>query len=240
MREVLSERTPHAFFAAAALVFLASAATTVRWCASMSAMPEMPMPGGWTMSMTWMRMPGQSWLGAVASFLVMWTVMMVAMMLPPLMAMLRPRVDGSTALAAAAYFVVWIAIGALLFPLGLTVTSLEMRHPSLARVVPTVAALLIMLAGAVQFTGWKARRLACCRSASSRVDASAWRHGVHLALHCAACCANLMFIVLLLGVMDLRAMTAGTLAIAIERVAGEPAARTIGAVAIATGLFLLA
>jgi hypothetical protein len=42
----------------------------------------MPMPGGWTMSMAWMRMPGQTWPGAAASFLGMWVVMMVAMMLP--------------------------------------------------------------------------------------------------------------------------------------------------------------
>ena len=56
---------------------------------SMSAMGGMPMPGGWTMSMTWMRMPGQTWPGAAASFLGMWIVMMVAMMLPALVPMLR-------------------------------------------------------------------------------------------------------------------------------------------------------
>jgi predicted metal-binding membrane protein len=48
----------------------------------------MPMPGGWTMSIAWMRMPGQTWPGAVASFLGMWVVMMVAMMLPSLVPML--------------------------------------------------------------------------------------------------------------------------------------------------------
>jgi hypothetical protein len=37
---------------------------------------EMLMPGGWTMSMAWMRMPGQTWPGAAASFLAMWIVMM--------------------------------------------------------------------------------------------------------------------------------------------------------------------
>jgi hypothetical protein len=35
------------------------------------------MTGGWTMSMAWMRMPGQTWPGAAASFLGMWVVMMV-------------------------------------------------------------------------------------------------------------------------------------------------------------------
>ena len=40
------------------------------------------------MSMTWMRTPGQTWPGAAASFLGMWVVMMVAMMLPSLVPML--------------------------------------------------------------------------------------------------------------------------------------------------------
>ena len=40
-----------AFVGVSALVFAASAALTIVWCAPMSAMGEMPMPGGWTMSM---------------------------------------------------------------------------------------------------------------------------------------------------------------------------------------------
>jgi len=84
-----SERaSQQAFFGVSALLFAASAAVTIVWCASMSAMGEMPMPGGWTMSMAWMRMPGQTWPGAAASFLGMWVVMMVAMMLPSLIPML--------------------------------------------------------------------------------------------------------------------------------------------------------
>ena len=74
---------------ARAVVFAASAAVTiVLWCGSMSAMPGMEMPGGWTMSMAWMRMPGQSWPGAAATFIGMWSVMMIAMMLPVLVPML--------------------------------------------------------------------------------------------------------------------------------------------------------
>jgi predicted metal-binding membrane protein len=76
------------FLGISALIFAASAAVTIVWCASMSSMGGMTMPGGWTMSMTWMRMPGQSWPGAAASFLGMWIVMMVAMMLPSLVPML--------------------------------------------------------------------------------------------------------------------------------------------------------
>ena len=89
---MVSERaSQRAFFGVSALLFAASAAVTIVWCASMSAMGEMPMPGGWTMSMAWMRMPGQTWTGAAASFLGMWIVMMVAMMLPSLVPMLWRR-----------------------------------------------------------------------------------------------------------------------------------------------------
>ncbi len=76
-----------AFYCVSALLFIVSAVVTVVWCSSMSA-GGMPMPGGWTMSMAWMRMPGQTWSGAALSFVGMWFVMMVAMMLPSLMPML--------------------------------------------------------------------------------------------------------------------------------------------------------
>src|ERR1700682_6656116 len=84
-----SERvSQRAFFGVSALLFASSAAVTIVWCASMSEMGGMRMPGGWTMSMAWMRMPGQTWPDAAASFLAMWVVMMVAMMLPSLAPML--------------------------------------------------------------------------------------------------------------------------------------------------------
>src|SRR5215218_7533116 len=85
---VYERASQRAFLGVSALLFAASAAVTIVWCASMSTMGGMPMPGGWTMSMAWMRMPGQAWLGAAASFLGMWVVMMVAMMLPSLVPML--------------------------------------------------------------------------------------------------------------------------------------------------------
>ena len=89
-------------FGVSVLLFAASAAGTIVWCTSMSEQGKMPMPGGWTMSMAWMRMPGQTWLGAAASFLGMWIVMMVAMMLPSLVSMLwryRQAVDGTVGTA---------------------------------------------------------------------------------------------------------------------------------------------
>src|SRR4030095_2307769 len=76
-----------AFVGVSGLLFAGSTTLTIVWCASMSAM-GMPMPGGWTMSMAWMRMPSQTWPTAAALFLGMWVVMMMAMMLPSLVPML--------------------------------------------------------------------------------------------------------------------------------------------------------
>jgi predicted metal-binding membrane protein len=249
-----------AFFGVSALLFAASAAVTIVWCSSMSAMGGMAMCGGRMMSMTWMRMPGQTWPGAAATFLGMWIAMMAAMMLPSLMPMLwryrqavgrtnETRLALLTALVGAGYFVVWIVFGMVAFPLGIALTAAEMQLPALARAVPLAVGGVVLIAGAVQFTAWKARRLACCRKAPGRghhmlpTDAgTAWRHGLRLGLHCSHCCANLMAILLVIGVMDLGAMAVVTAAITVERFApaGERVARVTGAVAVAAGLFLIA
>jgi predicted metal-binding membrane protein len=273
------------FFVASALLFAVSAAVTIVWCAPMSAM-GMPMPGGWTMSMAWMRMPEQTWLGAAASFLGMWIVMMVAMMLPSLVPMLshyrqslgstgdfaretrfgdprrslRRRRGALTALVGVAYFLVWTVFGLVAFPLGVALAAIEMQQPALARAVPLAAGVVVLLAGALQFTARKAHHLACCRaSASARAgigasdgrergptlppDAgTAWRQGLRFGLHCVHCCTNLMVILLVTGVMDLRAMLVVAAAITVERLApaGERVARVIGAIIVGAGLLLIA
>jgi predicted metal-binding membrane protein len=265
---ITEQTSQQAFFGTSALLFAASAALTIVWCASMSAMREMPMPGGWEMSMTWMRMPGQSWAEATAVFLAMWVVMMAAMMLPSLVPMLsRYRqavgwaVNSSpgnlsvgnsslgrlTAIAGLGYFFLWTLFGLAVFPLGVALATVEMEIPVLARAVPVAAGAVVLLAGALQFTPWKAHHLACCREAPGHgctlpADAgTAWRQGVRFGLHCGLSCANLTAILLVIGVMDLRAMAVVTMAITAERLAssGEHAARTIGAVVVGAGLLLI-
>jgi hypothetical protein len=127
---MLSERASRrAFFGVSALLFAASAAVTIVECASMSAMGGMEMPGGWTMSTLWMRMPGQSWPGAAASFLGMWVAMMISMMLPSLAPVLwrsrqafamtdESRLARLTALISLGYFFVWVAVGMAVFAAG--------------------------------------------------------------------------------------------------------------------------
>jgi len=291
-RRIAFERANHrAFFGLSALLFAASAAVTIAWCASMSAMGGMPMPGGWTMSMAWMRMPGQTRAGAAASFIGMWIVMMMAMMLPSLVPMLwryrqavgraaasataaascaeaprrrgEARVGRLTALVGVGYFFVWTVFGLAAFPVGIALAEIEMQHPTVARAVPVAAGVVVLAAGALQFTAWKARHLACCREASGGetslkrppaaesgsgrgravpADAgAAWRLGLRLGLHCSCCCGGLMALLLVIGVMDLRAMAVVAAAITSERLApaGERVARAIGAVVVGAGLFLI-
>jgi len=249
-----------AFLGGSALLFVVSAAVTIVWCGSMSTMGgDMPMPGGWTMSMAWMRMPGQTWLDAAATFLGMWIVMMMAMMMPSLVPMLRRyrrAVVGTgasglgrlTAIVALGYFVVWTVFGIAAYPLGVGLAAVEMQQPAFARAVPIAVGLVVVLAGVHQLGAWKARHLACCREMPGpghtlRADAAtAWRHGLRLGLHCAQCCAGLMAILLVVGVMDLGAMAVVAVALTVERVApaGERVARGIGIVAIGAGVFLIA
>ncbi|HXU31287.1 MAG TPA: DUF2182 domain-containing protein [Thermoanaerobaculia bacterium] len=253
--ERVSER---AFLGVSALLFAASAALTIFGCASMS-MAGMRMPGGWTMSMTWMRMPGQTWPGTAAAFLGMWVVMMVAMMLPSLVPMLRryreavggsgePRLGRLTALVGAGYFFVWTAFGLALFPPGVALATITMKLPALSRAVPIAIGGIILFAGLLQLSAWKARQLASCRKAPRHgrpleADAgTAWRHGLRLGLHCIYCCAPLTLILLGLGVMDLRAMAVVTAGITVERLApaGERIAQALGAVVVGAGLLLIA
>src|SRR6266498_5453562 len=190
--------------------------------------------------MSTMPMSGQPWLGAAASFLAMWVVLRVAMMLPSLVpALWRYRQAGLgrlTALVGVGYFVVWTVFGIAAYPL---VGAL----PSTA---PIAVGAIVLLAGSLQFTAWKDRHLTCCREAGRDgvpADAgTAWRHGLRLGLHCSKCCVGLMAILLVIGVMNLRAMAVVTAAISVERLApaGERVARATGAVVIGTGLFLIA
>lgn len=248
-----------AFICTSALLFAASAAATIILCRTMSAAGETLICGSRAMSIAWMWIPGRTWLDAAASFLGMWAVMMVAMMLPSLLPMLlryrqsvgrtgAAQLDRLTALVSGGYFSVWMVFGVIAFPLDVAMAVIETQMPSLARAVSIAVGVLIMIAGVLQFTAWKRRHLMHCRKEPEwgrtlRADArTAWRHGLRLGLHCSYSCAGLMAILLVSGVMDLRAMAVVTAAITIERLApsGEKVAQAIGAIAIGAGVLMVA
>ena len=248
-----------AFHGVLALLFVSSAAWTIAQCSSMSAMAGMPMPGGWTMSMAWMPMDGGTWFDTTTSFLGMWIVMMVAMMLPSLVPMLtryrqsvravggpqEPRIAFLTVVVSTGYFVVWTVCGVLVFAAGVALTTLEMRVPLLAQTVPIVIGATLLLAGALQFSDWKVRCLRRCRETGPRdlpaLAGVAWRYGIRLGVFCSFSCLGPMAVLLALGVMDVRAMAIVIIAIALERLApaGDRFARVSGGFAVVAGLLVL-
>ena len=217
------------------------------------------MPGGWTLSMAWMPMCGQTWAGAAAAFVGMWAVMMAAMMSPSLAPVLwryaralrargeRRRVR-LAALAGVGYLSVWTVLGAGIFALGAALTQAALQMPAMARAVPVSIGVVVLLAGLFQFTPQKARHLDLCRMARHPRElalraniGAAWRYGLRLGLQCSRACAGLTAILLVMGVMDWGPMLAVTAAVSAERLAPESlrVAQVVGGVAVAVGMYVV-
>lgn len=186
-----------------------------------------------------MTMPQQTWYAAASGYLGMWMAMMVPMMSPsliPLLSRYRRSVRGAngvhlhglTALVGAGYFAIWVVLGAVAYAAGAGVTAIEMRWGTVAQWLPVAAGLVLLLAGGVQLTPWKARQLELCRDGSGRGcppaphALGAWRHGLGLGLRCSRSCGSLMLALLAIGMMEPIAMAAVTLAISAERLAPAP------------------
>ena len=214
-------------------VFLVSAALSAWFCWSMAG--GMDMPGGWSMSMMWMPMPGQTWLAATAMFLLMWVAMMVAMMLPSALPTLliyrramhfrsEPRPGLSTFMMACGYFFVWAGAGALAYGAGAAIAWATMRWDAVSRCVPAVSGVALIMCGIFQFTTWKMSCLKHCRDPLHFVAShlhggprGGWKLGLHHGVFCAACCWGLMLIQLILGVMNLAVMVVVAGIIALEK-----------------------
>ena len=206
-----------------------------------------------------MAMPRPPWDGAVAGYLVMWMAMMVPMMLPSLVPVLQRyrrsvrdvggrRSHELTALVGLGYFAVWGLLGAAACAAGAGVTAVETRWETTARWLPVAAGVFLLVAGAVQLTPWKTRQLSRWREISrcggppAPNGPRAWREGLQLGVRCGLSCGSLMLALLAIGMTDLVAMTAVTLAIFAERLAPAPArvARVVGTVIVAAGVLAIA
>jgi len=134
-------------FSRAAWAFVASVAATVYFCRSMCC--EMEMPCGWTMSMMWMRMHGQTWFGSALSFHFMWLAMMVAMMLPSALPtfLKQRRTPASLSVMATGYFAAWMALGVGIYALGVAFAAAAMRWEVFSRAVPVLSGASLIAAG---------------------------------------------------------------------------------------------
>jgi predicted metal-binding membrane protein len=209
--------------------------------------------------MTGMSMPQQTWYGAAAGYLGMWMAMMVPMMLPSLVPMLsryrrsvrdmeQIRLHGLTALVGVGYFAIWAVVGATAYAVGLGLMAVETRWGTVERWLPVATGVVLLVAGGMQFTSWKARQLVLCRDGSgcgcppTPHALGAWRHGVSLGVRCSLCCGSLMLALLAIGMMDLVAMAAVALAISAERLTPVPlqVARVAGVAIVVVGVLTIA
>ena len=238
-------------------VFLLAAAYTFYAARGMSG--GMVMPGGWTMPMMWMVMPGQSLAGSAFVFLVMWQAMMIAMMLPsswPTFELYSrvARHTGqrwpmfNTVLTGAGYFTAWGAFGAIAFAAGFEISRAAMVSAQLSRWIPAAAGVSLVLAGIWQLTPLKQSCLNHCRDPllflGHAYQPGLWggfRVGLHHGAFCAACCWALMLMQMVLGVMNLAVMVGVATIIATEKLwkRGPLLARAVGAVSIVAGFVLL-
>ena len=250
---LLGERT---VYLTALVAFAVAAGMTLYLSRSMSG--GMLMPGKWTMSMMWMVMPDQSWLGAALSFVGMWLAMMVAMMLPSSLPMLllyrraaafrgESHLGSITLVLGAGYFLVWLLFGVVAYAAGVAMAHAAMSSVVVSRAIPLAASGALILAGIFQLTPWKSACLRHCRDPLSVVAHhlyGGWRGALVLGIRhgafCTACCWALMLIQLVLGVMNLAVMVVVGVVIALEKLvpSGELVARVVGSVVILCGLAL--
>lgn len=225
-----------------------------------AAMPGMDMAG---MDMPGMVMPGlQAWgPSTVLLLFVMWTVMMVAMMLPSAVPMLlafltvnkqrqaaaRPYVPVSIFLLG--YLAVWTVFSAVATSAEWGLHQAALLSPAMAATSPALNGGLLIAAGIFQWTPLKRACLKGCRSPLSFLM-SEWREGAAGAFimglqhgaYCVGCCWVLMALLFVAGVMNLFWVAVIALFVMAEKIGpkGELLARVAGVALAIAGAALLA
>ncbi len=155
------------------------------------------------------------------------------------------RLGRLTTLAGAGYFAVWAIWGAAVYVPGALLAAAETQSMALASLAPFATGIVLLAAGCLQLTAWKAHQLGCAPEPPAQGLATnarrAWQYGLRLGRHCSLCCAGLMLVLLVTGVMNLGIMAAVAAAITLEQVAPTPVriARVTGIIAIMAGIFLI-
>jgi predicted metal-binding membrane protein len=219
------------------------------------AMPDMPSMPGMVMTMhAW------SWV-EIGTLVVMWTVMMIAMMMPAAAPMIlifatihrRRAAEGRTAVPTAifvlAYLVVWaiFSVVAAVAQAGLHAAAL--LSPAMAATSPWLAGGLLIVAGMFQWTPLKRACLAACRSPLSFLmtgwsegRGGAFLMGLRHGFYCLGCCWALMALLFVAGVMNLLWVAAIAVAVLVEKVVprGDLVGRLAGVALVVAGVLLVA
>jgi predicted metal-binding membrane protein len=213
-------------------------------------MDEMDMGGGQIMIMA------PPWtFGYAALIFLMWAIMMVAMMLPSaaptillVSALGRDRIAPVAVPFACGYVLVWIG-----FSLAATALQFGLDHAgvlseTMATSSAVVAGIVLIVAGAYQWTPLKQACLRHCRSPLAfllrRWRQGAWgavTNGMRHGFFCLGCCWMLMVLLFVGGLMNLLWVGALAMLVLIEKTLpwGGRTSRATGAALIAWGTITL-
>lgn len=217
------------------------------------------MYGPMTGASAWMMTPVWDAPHLLLLFL-MWTVMMVAMMLPsvsPLLLLYGGVARRTSAPGYSPAFVYLVALGYLLvwafFSLVATVsqrllTESFVLNPMMETGSRVTSGVLLIVAGLYQWMPMKRACLKNCRAPLSFLTeharpgpAGALRLGLWHGLYCVGCCWALMLLLFAGGVMNLTVIIALAVFVAIEKLApfGEATRWLAGAALVAGGGYLI-
>jgi len=221
------------------------------------------------MSGWWLPMelpPAESWSWSPYYWLIaffMWAVMMVAMMLPsasPLVLLYarvlrhaesqgrKVEVPASIAAFAFGYLTLWILFSALAVALQFGLERSGLMSAMMASRSVALSGALLIAAGVYQLSSLKAACLRHCRGPAAFLSAhwrpgvaGAWRMGLLHGVYCVGCCAVLMLLLFVGGVMNLVWIAGLTLFVALEKFAplGQATTKVTAAILVAAGLGLI-
>jgi predicted metal-binding membrane protein len=201
------------------------------------------------------------WTAADVFFtFAMWAVMMAGMMAPsasPMLLLFAATGTGrgernaslKTLTFGLGYLAVWtgFSAGATLAQYALHQAAL--LSPMMASSSSRLSSAILLAAGAYQLTPWKGKCLTHCRSPLGFLMtnwrdgmAGAFRMGFRHGAYCLGCCWALMFVLFVVGVMNLAWVAALTVFVLIEKIgpAGAIAARVAGAAMVVSAIVAIA
>lgn len=196
---------------------------------------------------------------AFALIFAMWTIMMVAMMVPSAAPMLltfaavnrgrrqRAAPYVSTSVFLAGYLIVWTSFSAIATLVQWALQQTDLVAATLVSASPILTGALLIIAGVFQWTPLKNRCLTHCHQPFQFITTQ-WREGWRGALtmglrhgaYCVGCCWAIMALLFVAGVMNLWWIAVLSAFVLIEKLSPKLFSRPMGPIMVAAGIWFIA
>ncbi|WP_297614699.1 DUF2182 domain-containing protein [uncultured Roseicyclus sp.] len=186
---------------------------------------------------------GGGYLGLVAMWAIMSAAMMAPTALPAFAAYddLSARAGGGFGALLGGFLAIWLGFAVLAAGLQLALFQLGYLSVFGDSQSLVLSGLLLMLAGAYQFSALKAACLTLCRAPlaffMTHWAEGPWRNGLRLGAVCLGCCWALMLLAFVGGVMNLAFMAVAMVLMALEKLPaiGRHVTRPLGGALMVSG-----